>query len=255
MPIWDEFKRKLSVGKKSEMIIDITGSDDKLDAEQFFSVHQDDKRMKERDHYYEKLKDKIMADARRSNTDSDFTDNPLDKKRIYLPAYATRRLLKDVADNGYNRREQFTFFALKSCLDFIMQKNEVEPWVVWRELAEFKRYQYDGGGNVMTERREMLTDGMRYMGEKGFLADEKKLRENITSYNNSMGWDRALQEGETRESRQKGIDEWIEREIAEVMDIQKPYENKASNNNLMGKIVQIRDDATKTENKDNKPKV
>jgi hypothetical protein len=253
MSIIDDIKKKFSSSTGGEKKLEVFPYPDSVDMQKFFYEHANDKSMQERDNFYESLKISYLAQAKRGNWHDNFTNDPNLEWHIYMPNYATRHMLKNVADNYRYGDTEEKFVALKSCLDFVMQKGEVEPWVVWKELAEFKRYQYDGGGNIITERVEMLANGMRYMGENGFLADEKKLRDNITSYNNEMGWDQALREGETHEQRQAGIDEGIERAMAEVMDIQKPYEKKM--NNLMGKIVQIRDDATKTDSNDNKPKL
>ena len=171
-------------------------------------------------HYYESINAAYLAEAKRGNW---LENNSPDSYLIYLPRQTARRVLEKVIGYSYSRDQEAGIEALKSCLDIIMERKEVEPWYIWKELNKLANEQTHGDGKPDLEWREIVFDGMRYLGEKEFLIDEKKLKQYITEYNNSMGWDAALSNWETRQSRQEGIDRGIEKEMKEIMDIHAPY--------------------------------
>ena len=217
-----------------------------LDMEKGFYEHAGN--IKECEYYYDSITASYYEHFKNSNrhTDVVLAGEPKREWTIYLPDYTAINVLKRIVDYTHYNDIDHTFTSIKSCLDIIMKKQEVEPWVIYNELAELKQYQYDFGGNPLPERREMLVNAMAYLKEHNFLPDPVKLREHLVSYYNNSGWDYPLADWETRENRQSGINNAIEECFKSIMEFDAPQNSQK--NEVISKLTKIRQEVNSTNN-------
>lgn len=211
--------------------------------------------IKESEYYYDSITASYYEYFKNSNQHKDvvLAGEPKREWTIYLPDYTATNVLKRIVDYTHYNDIEHTFTSIKACLDIIIKKQEVEPWVIYYKLADLKQYQYDFGGNPLPERREMLLNAMKYLKEHNFLPDPVKLREYLVSYYNNAGWDHPLADWETRETRQANIDNAIEERFKAVMEFDTP--EGIQKNEAVGKVAKIRQEINNSNNNTEKKNI
>lgn len=221
-----------------------------LDMKKIFNDHAGN--MKECEYYYDSITASYYEDFQitnqRTNQNFQFTfaGQNKEKDKIHLPDYTATHILENIiGHHGFSDTEG-TFNAIKTCLDIIMKKQEVEPWVIYYKLHDLRQYQYDSGGNPLPEKQEILFNAMKYIKEHDFLPDPVKLKEHIRKYLSSALSDYPLRDWETRETRQADVNNGVEKCFKAIMEFDKPQ--NSPKDEVLGKVAKIRQEINDTNN-------